>query len=291
MQWERWTTQSVCLSGISDEYMNKQGTQLLNNMDRIVKLPFWKRPAFFWVMTASVALLFGLFAKFLYDQQQMPVVSHLKIQKSAITLAEFKDILSTRATLEPALSASIDSGVSGRVVKVHVRNGSKVQRGDILVTLTNPELDMQNLQQQSQISDRLNALDSRDLELRKLLVSRRSEIESIKFNQLQSERELENNRHLFDLDIVSRAAVEQSLVSLEYQNERLKLAQENLVLDEELLKDYTDRNAQSRKLAQGQLENLKKQAEGLIIRATIEGTLSGLGLTPGQQISQGTHIG
>ncbi len=260
-------------------------------MDHVIAPPLWKQPAAIWTFILLALLIGGVALKLFYNRQNVPLVKRTQLEIITITPGPFRDSVASRATLDPMRTSSIDSAVSGIVETVLVRNGEQVESGQVLATLNNPQLDMQNLQQRSLISDRLSALDSRDLELKKSLVTRRAEIRTILFDKLQAQRELEKNKQLHALDIISPAALEQSQALLDYQNERLRLAEENFTLEEKILSDYTAKNAHLRHLAEQQLVSLERQSAALKIRASISGVLTGMDLTPGQQIERGTHIG
>lgn len=262
-----------------------------SGMDRVVSIPFWRKPFVIWaiggIMACTVLAWQGFGA---YQRQQMPVLDHNQISLTTIEKSNFADILSTNAYFEPASSTYLDASVSGIIEQIHVEDGAIVRAGDPVLTIKNPTLDMQIISERGSILDRMSKLDQQDLELQKSLLSRRSEIDKISYDHVRAKRELSQNQHLFDLDLISQTALSEARESVSFQEKRLVHANQTLALEKKLQTEYSARNLQSRNLVQTQLKALSKRAASLTVRASKSGILTGFDLELGQQLNEGARI-
>jgi len=271
--------------------MSRKMRENTSNMDRVVTIPFWKKR--FVVLSTLCVLTLGVLLWIFYAsyrRQQIPILAQNEITLEYIGKVQFQDTVNVRATFEPYSTTYIDSGVVGTITSIHVSNGAIVDIGDPIISLSNPQIDAQILTERGQISDRLSTLDNRDLDLQKSLISRRSEIETITFDNLKAQRELDQNTYLHNLDLVSDAAIEEARAKLTFQQERLKLAKENLKIEEKHSSEYIERNQDARRLANAQFKSLTKRENSLNVRASRPGIITGLDLTLGQQVTQGMRI-
>ena len=72
-----------------------------------------------------------------------------------LTFIEKDFNLSAEGTLEPTVRRQVFAAIDGEVVKVHVRRNTAVEKGQLLVELRNPEIDIQLEELQGQYNSTL----------------------------------------------------------------------------------------------------------------------------------------
>src|SRR6185503_8312703 len=83
------------------------------------------------------------------------------------------------ARVEPSVTVFLDAVEGGRVEQVLVEDGTVVQQGQMLAVLTNPELQLNVLARQTEVTQQLNSMRSQELALNQTrLANERARIEA-----------------------------------------------------------------------------------------------------------------
>lgn len=208
---------------------------------------------------------------------------------------------------------TVSSPWTASLAEVHVTEGQKVKRGELLATLHNPELELKISSLESQILVAQSAIDSRIVDLeqrrREFAIDRlRAEIDYHQIvGQLHSERarasELlvakESIEQLGDKGFVSRVEASQSSIASEGQQHRVAAFEETALRYKEglsQLQSEIDLNeaikADRSKLTalQAELADLKSFAAAGQIRAIVDGSVLKIHEWSGELVSVGTPI-
>ncbi len=193
------------------------------------------------------------------------------------------------ADVMSAVRTELTVKAGGKVERIHKKRGDPVQKGELLVTLSNPDL---LLQRERALLAVRSAEDA-------MLQARRTHNESrtaTAHSLLKMEAELDRltrlynrARNNYDVGLATKAQVEQARSELQAQK-----------LDYELLKQQHDASGASVSFialevqlrnAQLSLQQAEQALEGLEIRAAISGVLSELDLTEGLLLGPGAKAG
>src|SRR3954462_6436314 len=155
-----------------------EGPQSGGGMDRVVE----KRglPTKAKIGLGAIGLLLAL-ALFYYfspgaNSQTVPA-SRLTI--STVTQGRFDDFLPLRARVEPLVTVFLDAVEGGRVERILVEDGTIVQQGQLLAVLSNPELQLNVLARQTEVTQQINNMRSQELSLNQnRLANERARIEA-----------------------------------------------------------------------------------------------------------------
>ena len=179
----------------------------------------------------------------------------------------------------------------GRVERIHVRPGTEVTRGMLLLELSNPDVNIQALQAEQ-------ALTAAEAQLAKL----RTDLETQRLNQeavvatvnreyQEAQRQVRTNEALAREELVSTIELENArdraaelALRLEVERERLRLFTESIESQLQVQQEQVDR---LRAIADFQRE----QVESMKIRATADGVLQQMNLEVGQWVIPGNTLG
>ena len=179
----------------------------------------------------------------------------------------------------------------GRVERIHVRPGTEVTRGMLLLVLSNPDVNIQALQAEQ-------ALTAAEAQLAKL----RTDLETQRLNQeavvatvnreyQEAQRQVRTNEALAREELVSTIELENArdraaelALRLEVERERLRLFTESIESQLQVQQEQVDR---LRAIADFQRE----QVESMKIRATADGVLQQMNLEVGQWVIPGNTLG
>lgn len=178
----------------------------------------------------------------------------------------------------------------GRVERIHLEPGSKVERDTLLVELSNPDLELEALKAERQLkiaeADLANLRATMDIER----LTQKSVIASIRIEHREAKRRAEAEARLAEAEIVGALEYARTMEREEELAGRLEIELERArILDEAVEARGAAQDAQVerlRDLARFQAE----QVESLRVRAGLDGVLQELPLEVGQRVSPGTLL-
>jgi multidrug efflux pump subunit AcrA (membrane-fusion protein) len=133
-------------------------------------------------------------------------------------------------TLVPEQMRWITAVTAGRIEQILSLPGTNVGAGDIIMRMSNPDVDMQLLQAQQQLSQAQAALAQLRTNLQTQELTQRGTVATVRTQSLDAKRVYETNQKLFDEnpDLVARADLERSKESMEEMRERLQIEEDRL---------------------------------------------------------------
>lgn len=213
---------------------------------------------------------------------------HIQIEE--VKQADFMEYVDVEGIVHPILTIIVNTREAGNVDQIIGEEGSLLKKGDTILTLTNPNLmreieDQQDEWEKQRISYQEKALEMEQKSL------------TLKQQTLEAEYELNKIRKSFSLEkeeyamgIRSKAQLEVSEDEYRYKTESTRLKLKSLqsdssmtVIRKELLKN--DRDREEKKLIRS-----RQRIEDLVVRSPIDGQLSFVKVTPGQQVAAGENI-
>ncbi|MBS7341975.1 MAG: efflux RND transporter periplasmic adaptor subunit [Parabacteroides sp.] len=213
---------------------------------------------------------------------------HIQIEE--VKQADFMEYVDVEGIVHPILTIIVNTREAGNVDQIIGEEGSLLEKGDTILTLTNPNLmreieDQQDEWEKQRISYQEKALEMEQKSL------------TLKQQTLEAEYELNKIRKSFSLEkeeyamgIRSKAQLEVSEDEYRYKTESTRLKLKSLqsdssmtVIRKELLQN--DRDREEKKLIRS-----RQRIEDLVVRSPIDGQLSFVKVTPGQQVAAGENI-
>lgn len=137
-------------------------------------------------------------------------------------------------TLVPEQMRWITAVTAGRIEQILSLPGTEVERGDLIMRMSNPDVDMQLLQAQQQLSQARANLAQLRTNLQTQELTQRGTVAQVRTQYLDAERVYETNQRLFDEnpDLVARADLERSRESMEELQTRLQIEEDRLAVME-----------------------------------------------------------
>lgn len=213
---------------------------------------------------------------------------HIQIEE--VKQADFMEYVDVEGIVHPILTIIVNTREAGNVDQIIGEEGSLLKKGDTILILTNPNLmreieDQQDEWEKQRISYQEKALEMEQKSL------------TLKQQTLEAEYELNKIRKSFSLEkeeyamgIRSKAQLEVSEDEYRYKTESTRLKLKSLqsdssmtVIRKELLQN--DRDREEKKLIRS-----RQRIEDLVVRSPIDGQLSFVKVTPGQQVAAGENI-
>lgn len=192
--------------------------------------------------------------------------------------------------LTPEEIVFLPAPVDSRIVKINHRAGETVKANDVIMVMSNPDIELEAEKAQwseraenAKLSDLRVTLESTKLDQRATLAQLESDYTQAK---LTADRDLELTRLGLKSDLESRLSVdkaEQLAKRLALQKQRLEIADDSIkaqIAEEEVAVDE----------AKADYEVQRKHAEDLNIRANVDGVVQEVPVEVGQRVPAGTIL-
>ncbi|MEX2467754.1 MAG: HlyD family efflux transporter periplasmic adaptor subunit [Gemmatimonadota bacterium] len=133
-------------------------------------------------------------------------------------------------TLVPEQRRFITAVTPGRIEQIVSLPGTEVQAGDVIMRMSNPDVDMQLLQAQQQLSEARAQLAQLRTNLQTGELTQRGTVATVRTQFLDAKRNYDTNQRLFDEnpDLVALADLERSRESMEELELRLEIEEDRL---------------------------------------------------------------
>ncbi len=214
-----------------------------------------------------------------------------RLTVSTVTQGRFDDFLPLRAQVAPSLTVFLDAVEGGRVERVVVEDGAMVQQGQLLAVLSNPELQLNVLARQTEVTQQINNMRSQELALNQnRLVNERARIEA-ELATDTARRQFEAQRPLAERGFVAGRTFADSRDTYEAYRRRAAVVRTQQATDERLQSgQLAELRASSAALNQS-LEIARQSLDSLNLRAPVSGQLTAFGIQIGQSLQRGERLG
>ena len=236
------------------------------------------------LLTVLGWLVFGNHASTLRVAQDELTISEVKS-------AEFKDYVRTNGQVMPIQVVQISPEEGGIVMEKVVEEGSMVHKGDVIVRLSNSNLDLQILNAESELAEKQNLLRNTQVAMQQDRLNNLTEQAQLDMDTHRKQRTFEQNKRLYDAKMINREAYVQS------QEDYQLSAQKRSLVSRRLKQDSLYRSVQMDQM-EDNLQNMRRNVmlvrqrkSKLEVRATATGELGLLDVELGQSIQPGQMIG
>ena len=219
----------------------------------------------------------------------------LRVEKDNIMIAEvidgkFMEYVDVEGLVQPILTIKVNTTESGSVARIVNEEGSMLKQGDTILVLSNPELMREIEDERDNWENQRYSYKEREIEMEQKSLSLKQQTLQTQYemNRLQKNFGLEKEE--YEMGIKSKAQLEVALEEYNYNLQKTALQMESLshdsvmtVVRKELLRNEMER---------GQKKYLRsmERMDGLVVRAPIDGQLSYVNATPGQQVASNQNI-
>lgn len=222
--------------------------------------------------------------------------SALRVERDRLTIetvskGEFNDFIRVIGHVMPSRIIYIDAVEGGRVEERIVEEGTMVKKGDVILRLSNPLLNISIMQSEADLAYQENELRNTRINIEQERLRLKQERIGLATDLTVKKRRAAQYERLFAKELVAKEEYLQAQEAYALAEEQLKVVDERIVQDgrfRELQIKSLDENIANMKrsliLVRERLENLK-------IKAPVDGQLGNLDAQIGQSIDAGERIG
>lgn len=259
-------------------------------MDRqIEKKSFLRRYA--WYIAAAAALAALLVWIVLGTTASTMTIDATDITISDVTRGKFDDYVRLNGQVLSIQVVQISPEEGGIVREKVVEEGTRVRKGDVILRLSNSNLDLQILNAEAELAEKQNLLRNTQVAMQQDRLNNRTEQATLDTDCDRKRRAYEQNARLYKERLISKEVYLQS-------REDYKLARrKQSLISQRLKQDSLYRHVQMAQM-EDNLDNMRKNVllvrdrkNKLEVRSAIDGELGLLDVELGQNIAAGQNIG
>jgi HlyD family secretion protein len=241
-------------------------------------------------LVVVVAILAYLLAQALGQGRSLSVNSG-RIEISSVTEGTFEDFIPLRGRLEPRSTVYLDAIEGGRVEEILVEDGALVRQGDLIVRLSNTNMQLEVLGREAAVTEQLNNMRTIELQLEQNRLAHKRNLVEIDYQIVRLSRDLERQRELVAKNLISQADFDATEDELNYYQKRREVTLESQASDARMQEQQLTQLRQANDQLEASLAFARKNLDGLNIRAPLDGKLSGFNVEIGQSIERGGRLG
>ena len=221
--------------------------------------------------------------------------SKLRVDTDDIRIAEvidgkFMEYVDVEGLVQPILTIKVNTQEAGSVARIVNEEGSMLKKGDTILVLSNPELMREIEDQRDEWENQRYSYKEREIEMEQKSLTLKQQTLQAQYEMNRLKKSFGLEKEEYQMGIKSKAQLEVSEDDYNYNLQKTTLQMESLrhdsamtVVRKELLRNEMER---------GQKKYLRsmERLEGLVVRAPIDGQLSYVNATPGQQVASNSNI-
>lgn len=260
-------------------------------MDRAIQRNYWSKKRIISIAVLSVFVLVILYLLVFNSSQKTYVIDRERVNISEVRQGIFDEYTPQTGIVQPKVTFYLDAIEGGVIKKVHMESGSTVQKGDIIVELSNLNRELSVLGQEASLNESINrvrqtrlSLEQNDLQQLQTLAEIDNQLDKLK-------PRYQRNKQLFEKKLISKQAFEEIEADYQYNLKRQKITYRSYKQDSISRQRQLAQLNQSEQRMMQSLQGVGKILDNLTITSPIDGLLSTPNLFEGQSISNGERLG
>ena len=266
----------------------------METMDRKIEkkkglaLAFTKKALPFW--GGALLLAFILWLIFRDDAKKLRIDAD-NITVSAVTQGEFNDYIRISGQVAPMTTIQISPLEGGVVQQIVAEEGSRVKQGDVILILSNENLDMSILNSEADLAEKENILRNTMIQMEQQKLSVEQEKLQLQMEVRRNKRTYESQKALYDDGLIAREDFLKAEEDYELSSSRLKLVENRAKQDSLYRSVEITQMRESLENMRVNMMMIRRRKDNLTIKAPIDGELGLLDVVLGQSVATGSKIG
>ncbi len=260
-------------------------------MDRQLEKKAWYIRHKYYVMAGIVVIGVAIYTIALQFAPERQKVEEDALGLAIVEKSDFLEYVEQEGLVQPLVALKINTRVAGAVERIVAEEGSRVNQGDTILVLSNPDLQNEISEQEEALQKQLIGYRQQEIEMEQATLSLRKQVLQNNYDLKQVADNYKLSQEEFSMGIKSKAELEVARQEYEFKMSTAKLEQERLVHDSAAAVIRRSLIETNRRQDIKKFERVKAKREQLIVRSPVTGQLSSLTAELGQQIGGGAQVG
>ncbi|MEO5592808.1 MAG: efflux RND transporter periplasmic adaptor subunit [Chitinophagaceae bacterium] len=210
---------------------------------------------------------------------------------SEIKKGPYKDNIPVNGVVLPLTSIYLDATEGGRVEEKYVEDGATMKKGEPILRMTNTDLMMNMMSQQSQVYNTLTQMQINQTNASQNTVNKRTSMADVESLYNEAERVYKLDKRLYDEKAIGLQEFKQAENNYNYYKQKRTLIEQILQQDSASRSQQSAQDKRSYQGSQQALQIMEKKVGDLIVRAPVDGQLTSLDAEIGENKNKGQRLG
>lgn len=224
------------------------------------------------------------------------IASTYKIERTGINIADvksqkFDDYVRVDGRIEPISTVQVSPEEGGIVVEKVVEEGAQVCKGDVIIRLSNSNLDLQILNAEAELAEKQNILRNTQISMEQDRLNNRTEQAQLELEVQRKHRAYLQQKRLFEDKLIAKEEYIRAKEDYDLAVRRQRLINQRLDQDSIYRLAQVDQMEDNLANMQMNIQLIRKRKEQLNVVSPINGELGLLDVELGQNITAGQKIG
>jgi HlyD family secretion protein len=242
-------------------------------------------------VAGGVALLVALGWMIFGNHSARFNVEKEKVIVQRVLKSEFNDYIRVNGQVQPINTVQLSAVEGGMVAEKVVEEGSMVRRGEVIVRLTNPMLNLNILDSEAQLAEKQNFLRNTQVTMEQERLNLRKEKLQLDLDIDRKKRKYEQYESLYAESLTSKEEYLQAREDYEFAVKGRDLVMERQRQDSIFRGIQVEQMEESLNNIRRNLVLVRQRVDNLDVKAPVDGQLGLLDVEIGQSVGSGTRIG
>ena len=253
-----------------------------------IALVFSKKALPYWF--GGFMAIFILWLIFRDDSSTLRVNSET-LTISEVRAGEFNDYIRISGQVHPMTTIQLSPRESGIVEEIVIEEGTQVEAGDVIIRLSNDDLDMEILNSEANLAEKENALRNTMIQMEQEKMQLSLNILELETEVKRKGRTLESQKRLFEDGLIGKEEYLRSEEDYTLYCKKLEVTLARAEQDSMYRSVQIKQMEESLKNMKINMQRIRNRKENLAVKAPIDGELGLLEVVLGQSIGSGAKIG
>jgi HlyD family secretion protein len=260
-------------------------------MDRIIEKKKWTTKKIIQYAAIAVFVFFILYLFLFLDRSSRLNVEKDQVTIARVTLDNFQEFIPVDGVVQPKTTIYIDAVLGGTIEKKFVEDGAEVKQGDPILQLSNANMQLSYMDQETRMYDAINNLQNSRISLEQNKFMRQKEITNLLYQIDEVKNEYDRATKLYNEGVYTLKEFQDAKRDFEFSSKQLSISLDLQRLDSVSTEEQKRQIAASVERMKANLTLLKSNMEKLLVRAPADGVLSSFNVEIGETRSEGERLG
>lgn len=208
-----------------------------------------------------------------------------------VTSGNFNDYIRISGKVQPTTTIQLSPRESGIVEEIVTEEGTQVKEGNVLIRLSNDDLDLEILNSEANLAEKENILRNTMIQMEQQKMSLSLDILELQTDVKRKARTLESQKRLFDENLIGKEEYLRSEEEYILSSKKLEVTIARAQQDSIYRSVEIRRMEESLENMRENMKMIRRRKENLEVKAPIDGELGLLDVVIGQSVGKGSGIG
>lgn len=213
-----------------------------------------------------------------------------QISTATVSQGLFRDLIPLHARVVPRETVYIDAIDGGRVDRLYVEAGDQVEAGQPIIALSNTNLALEVIQQESQLNQAISQLQQNEIALEQNHLVNERGLAEIDYKILSLQRAMERRETLAGQGLMSREQRDEIADELAYYQKLKPIQSDSSRRQSELRARLLPTIHDQLQNLRGNLTVVHDKLDSLVVRAPVSGRVTALDLKVGENRAPGDRL-